>query len=130
MLSVRQATPRIPRFLYSYFCKTTHFGFGHLELGFYEEDGAWVIHAVRNTAQANALRVGWTSIAKNLSTNWKPLIRAIGFLFRQNERSLCMAPAVDCVRLSVRPNLIPHSRRERVLRNLHTRYERLERVLL
>jgi len=130
MLSVRQVTPRLPRFLYSYLCETTHFGFGHLELGFYEEGGVWVIHAVRNTARANALRIGCTSIAKRLSADWESLIRALASLLRQNERPLRIAPAADCVRLSVRPNLIPHSRRERVLRSLQTRYERLEKVRL
>jgi hypothetical protein len=66
MISVRQQRPKISRFVYQYFCLTSHFGLGHLEIAFYEQGRRITFYGVRNIARSNALRLGLTRVAEKL----------------------------------------------------------------
>ena len=58
MISVYLEDPGIPRSLYSLLRVSSHFGCGHIELAFREDDSSVCVFAVRNMLRSNLDRLG------------------------------------------------------------------------
>ena len=131
MISVRLRRPSMPRLLYRYFCLTSHFGSGHLEIAFYERGQKITFYAVRNIARSNARRLGLTKMADQLRlTHYDEeleLIMEAATLLERQGLVAQFAPAEECIDLAVCRRLLPPAGRARVLETLERKYERLHR---
>ncbi len=133
MISVRQQRPRMSRLLYRYFCLTSHFGLGHVEIAFYEQGRRITFHGVRNIARSNARRLGLTKLADKLLLTKRDeeilvifevarLLEAHGFVTQ-------LARSDECVSLSVCGSLMHPATQVRALSALKGKYDRLHRRL-
>ncbi|MDF1838490.1 MAG: hypothetical protein P1V35_11530 [Planctomycetota bacterium] len=133
MLSGQQVSPRLSPWAYRYLLATTHFGCGHLEIGFFVENGEWFFCGARNMGFANALRLdkSWlpaTALGDQDSTIAEFTREALQALGALGVRA-SLSPPEECVRLSVQPRWIPRPQQTRFLRQIHKRYERLHAQL-
>ncbi len=103
MISVRHRYPRVGFLLYRYFCLTSHFGCGHMEIAFYEKQGKVTLYAVRNTAASNAFRLKWFGISAKLTlAQWDE--RLLKAMVRHLENAgfvTDLADVSECIDLSV-----------------------------
>lgn len=133
MISVRQLHPKMSRLLYRYFCLTSHFGSGHMEIAFYEKDRRVIFHAVRNIARSNALRLGLATMAEKLLLIQRDeetqVILEVASLLEEHGFVTQIAPPEECVSLSVCDRLLHPEAKMRVLDTLKRKYERLHRRL-
>jgi hypothetical protein len=133
MLSARLNTPNISRWRYAYLLHTSHFGYGHMELACYEEDGRWAVYGLRNMAADTAHSLGWARTARALGTS-AGLTDAsfLGYVLTALQDSGLEArllPAAECVQLSVTPELIAQAHRAERTQALVRRYEGLHQEL-
>ena len=129
MISVRQRRPRIGRPLYWYFCLTSHFGSGHVEIAFYRRGRRITFYAVRNVARSNASRLGLTGIADDLLLGRRDgearLAMELARLLGDHGFVTSFACPDECVRLSVCPRLLRPGSQWEALGALRRKYERL-----
>ncbi|MFT4649794.1 MAG: hypothetical protein ACI87O_000692 [Planctomycetota bacterium] len=129
IISARQLNCKSHRLAYAYLLCTSHFGSGHLELGSFEENGHLTFFGVRNIALANASRFAnrWID-SQQLGTaegTTTEFARACQLICADKGLLAQWAPPSECVKLSVRPELIPPANRILIQRHLTARYERL-----
>ncbi len=132
MISVQQRNPKVGRFLYRYFCLTSHFGCGHMEIAFYEKQGKVTLYAVRNTAASNAFRLKWFELSDKLTlAQWdERVLRIIVRHLESNGFTTGFADVSESINLSVNNRLLhPHSRL-RALRHLKKKYTRLRKTFV
>ncbi|MCA9001997.1 MAG: hypothetical protein KDB61_08745 [Planctomycetes bacterium] len=130
MVSARQVRPTLPSLTYRYWLLTSHFGCGHVELGFYELQGRWVFFGARNMALANAVRLGLSGKGLGHSADSSlDLIRACQTLLARNGVPTRWAEPSECARLSLHPQLVHHDQRQRVERQIKRRYATWQRRL-
>ena len=133
MISVRQQRPGMSRLLYWYFCLTSHFGLGHMEIAFYEQQRRLTFYGVRNIARSNALRLGLTMIADKLLLIKRDeelhVILEVGRLLEEHGIAANFAGSDECVNLSVCARLLHPAVQGRALDALKRKYERLQRKL-
>lgn len=133
MLSARMAQPKIAAWRYAYLLRTSHFGCGHIELACYEEHGVWAVHGIRNIAADTAQVVGWSRTARALRTSAGPsdadFLRCFFKALRASGLEARLLPALECVQLSVNPELLPATDRPRRMQALVRRYEGLHEEL-
>lgn len=133
MISVQQLHPKVGRFHYWYFCRTSHFGCGHLEIAFYEADGKVTFYAVRNVIRANSARIGCSNIAKKLTLGRRDeeilVIREIAQLIESSGLVTALADPAECVDLAVTKRLLHPRSRSNALKGLRKKYETLKRAV-
>ena len=133
MISMRLEQPKIPRLLYWYFCRTSHFGVGHMEVAFYQQGRRVTIHAVRNTARSNASRLGLRRIADKLMLVERDeevqVVLAVAELLENHGFVTRLARSDECVNLSVSRRLLDPAAQTRTLEALQRSYELLHRKL-
>jgi hypothetical protein len=132
MISLQQQRPVVSRFLYRYFCLTSHFGCGHLEIAFYEKEGKVTFYSVRNVIRSNAARIGCSRIAQKLVVaqrhEEKAIIQEVARLLGENGLVTGLATAHECVDLSVRKRFLHPRLRQGTLRALKKKYEILQKA--
>ncbi|MFT7678007.1 MAG: hypothetical protein ACI8QC_001993 [Planctomycetota bacterium] len=133
MLSARMTQPKIAAWRYAYLLRTSHFGCGHMELACYEEHGLWAVHGIRNMAADTAQALRWTRTAEALRTNAGPtdvaFLRCLIEALQATGLPARLLPALECVQLSVNPELLPASHRPKRMQALVRRYEGLHEEL-
>lgn len=129
MISLRLWDPALHPLVYRYFCLTSHFGQGHLEAAFYEENGRCVVYALRNTARANASRLGLKGLAQALavsrSSDETVILREVERIFAPHFSSVVLAHPAETLRLAVDERLLDPKRRQDALRGMKARYRRV-----
>ena len=129
MMSLSLLEPEISRWVYRYFCMTSHFGTGHFEIAFYEDHDTVVVFGVRNIVKANAARIGCARSVAGLSiadeNDAVAILRSISRTLAANGLQLEYADPQQCVELSVIPSLLHPNRRQRVLSVLRKKYARM-----
>ncbi|MFT5153239.1 MAG: hypothetical protein ACI841_003239 [Planctomycetota bacterium] len=123
----------IPRWKYRFLCNSSHFGCGHIEVAFYEREGALTIYGIRNIARANAERIGWHSASERLSLQEHGEDQLVLQLLcaKLNESGFATRHAKpdECLNLSVDPRLISRKTLARTTRALHKKYVRLHSTI-
>ena len=131
MISVYLEHPGIPRSLYSLLRVSSHFGCGHIELAFREEDGSVCVFAVRNMLCSNLHRLGCSACFRDLPLGTEcdeiVVLAQIFDELRMHGLSACLASPADCVNLSVSPWLLRSKTRDRAIKALTRKYERMAR---
>lgn len=131
MISVYLEHPGIPRWLYSLLCVTSHFGCGHMELAFCEEDRSVCVFAVRNMLRSSLDRIGCSTWFRNLLllTERDEIVVLVRILDDLRSRGLnpYLASPAECVNLAVSPWLLRPTRRARAITALTRKYERMAR---
>jgi hypothetical protein len=129
MISLQQVAPKVGRLTYAYLCLTGHFGRAHAEVAFYEEAGEVTVHGVRNIARANSHRLGLLRLAHQLrladSREEERVLRLVSRALRRAGFAPRLAPATECVDLSVDERLLPPGNGALVRETLRRRYARL-----
>ncbi len=131
MISVYLMHPGIRRSLYSLLRVSSHFGCGHIELAFYEDDSTVCVFAVRNMLRSNLDRVGCNAWFRSLPLSTERdelcvLARILKELRTQDLNAYLVSPA-ECVDLAVSPWLLRHQIRARAITALTRKYERMAR---
>jgi hypothetical protein len=133
MISIRQERPRISRLLYQYFCLTSHFGLGHMEVAFYEQGRRITYYGVRNIARSNARRLGFTRLADKLRLTKRDeellVISEVSLLLETHGFVAQFARSDECVSLSVCGSLLHPATQMRALDAIKSKYDRLHRKL-
>lgn len=133
MISIRQQRPRVSWLFYQYFCLTSHFGSGHIEVAFYQHGRRITFYGVRNIARSNARRLGLTRLADKLQMTKKDeelvVILEIARLLEAHGFVTEFAPADECVKLSVSGNLLHPATQVCALGALKGKYDCLHRKL-
>lgn len=119
------------RGLYRCLRLTSHFGCGHVEAAFYELGEQITIYAFRDSARANAQRLGWRAIAQRLGSerNDVEILRALVAELERAGLSVSLASAAECVELALNRRLVPPRSLQRTCVALETRYGRLAEAL-
>jgi hypothetical protein len=131
MISVYLVHPGIRRSLYSLLRVSSHFGCGHIELAFYEDDSSVCVFAVRNILRSNLDRLGCNTCFRSLSLSTERdeiavLARILKELRTQNLNAYLASPS-ECVDLAVSPWLLRPRIRARAITALTRKYERMAR---
>lgn len=131
MISMYLEHPGIPHSLYSLLRVSSHFGCGHIELAFREEGSSVCIFAVRNILRSNLHRLGCSACFRDLSLGTEcdeivVLVRIIDEL-RTHGLSAYLASPADCVNLAISPWLLRPRTRDRAIKALTRKYERMAR---
>ena len=108
-----------------------YFGCGHVEAAFYELDEQITIYAFRDSACANARRVGWRAIAQRLGSerNDIEILRALVAELERAGLSVSLASAAECVELALNRRLVPPCSLQRTCVALETKDRRLAQAL-
>jgi hypothetical protein len=129
LISIRLASPGIPRPLYALLCATSHFGCGHLEIVFYEEQGRIVFHGIRNILKSNADRIGRNVLSRE---DWLSdcvdeivILEEVSRLLKCHGLEVSLAAPADCVTFSVNKHLLHPEKRDATLETLRRQYVRL-----
>ena len=135
MVSIKVASPGISRALYALLCVTSHFGCGHVEIAFYEENGCVVFYGLRNTLKANAERLGSRFLPRtNFPRNRDDeiaILNEVSRILESNGLKTSLAAPGDCVKLSVNDILLHPERRHKTMDSLQNLYARIwKRVTL
>jgi hypothetical protein len=129
MISVYLVHPGIRRSLYSLLRVSSHFGCGHIELAFYEDDCTVCVFAVRNIMRSNLDRIGcnvWFR-SLSLSTERDEILVLAGILkeLRTQDLNVYLASPAECVGLAVSQWLLRPRMRARAITALTRKYERI-----
>ena len=131
MISIRQKHPTVAPLMHRYFCMTSHFGCGQMEIAFYEKQGRVTLYALRNTAASNAHRLGCFGIAKKLKLSKRDdvVMLAIVRYLEKSDFVTGLADVSECIDLSVSHRLLRPGSRLRAINALKKKYCQLETAL-
>lgn len=131
MISVYLQQPGIPRGVYSLLRVSSHFGCGHIELAFVEENSTVCVYAVRNMLRSNLHRVGCGGCFRDLplgtETDEAIVLARIFDELRRHGLIACLASPAECVNLAMSPRLLRPETRDRAIKTLTSKYERMAR---
>lgn len=129
MISVYLEHPGISRILYSFLRVSSHFGCGHIELAFHEEDCSVCVFAVRNMLRSNLHRLGCSACLRDLALGTESdeivVLTRIFDALRMQGLSAHLAPPAECVNMAVSPRLLKPKTRDRAIKTLTRKYERI-----
>jgi hypothetical protein len=133
MISVYLVHPGILRSLYSLLRVSSHFGCGHIELAFYEDDGTVCVFGIRNMLRSNLDRIGCNMWFRSLSLSTERdellvLARILKELRSRELNAYLVSPA-ECVDLAVSPWLLRPRIRARAITALTRKYERMASLI-
>jgi len=129
VFSLRQSSPNVGRWTNQFFCLTSHFGCGHVEIAFFENDGEVTFYGIRNIASANAHRLGFSGLSARFrlakSGEDALVLRFISKFLEEKGFAAKHATAHDCVNFAVDNRLLPRESDVKVKTSLYQKYERL-----
>ena len=133
MISLSLVSPGISRLLYALLRLTSHFGCGHVEIAFYEEQGRVTCFAIRNIVRSNMdrLRVGGYLDGLKFSRDHDEVVllkRVLCELESAGFKTAFASPD-KCVSLAVNPALICNGQRSRATETLRRKYRRIGKKL-
>ncbi|MFT5464213.1 MAG: hypothetical protein ACI8QS_003107 [Planctomycetota bacterium] len=127
--SLRQPNPRVSRWIYQFFCATSHFGCGHFEIAFFERSGEVTFYGIRNMASANARRLGLHGLAARLRLSKSgedvQVLSVVSKWLAGNGYVARHAKPSDCIELAVNNRLLPPSAHGKAKAILYRKYNRL-----
>lgn len=132
MISVAVCNPGISKLVYGFYLGTSHFGFGHIEIAFFERDGVTVLFAVRNIIRSNVERFGGKTPKGLKLLNERDELSAVRAVVHELELrglGVVFAEPETCVAMAVSPNLISPNRREAAIKALTKKYRRINKAL-
>jgi len=133
MISVYLVNPGISHFFYALLRLTSHFGCGHIEIAFYEENGDICFFAIRNILRSNIDRIGCDDIFRNLKLSRDNdeivILREIIYKFGKRHINTCFATPEACVALAVAESLLSPKKRDRSIQALNHRYRRMSKQI-
>ena len=129
MISVYLASSGIQPLVYGLLRLTSHFGCGHIEFAFYEEDETVVLFAIRNILRSNIDRLRCKGLFRNLKLSrnedeivvLQKLMRELG----SGGLDVCFATPEECVDLAVTESLLNPETRDRTVVALKRKYRRI-----
>ncbi len=134
MISLCLVSPGIPSLLYAFIRLTSHFGYGHVEIAFYEAHDKVTFFAIRNTLRSNIdrLRLNQSFGRLKFSSDDDDIVLLERVLNKLNSMGFktSLATPDECVSLSVSPSLLVPKRRNRATEALRRKYRRIERKLV
>ena len=129
LLSLQRLSPDTSGLVYSFFCSTSHFGRGHVEIAFFEHEGEVTYYGIRNIASANAHRLGLKKLSSRfrLSRSGEDalVLRFVSQILEKNGFAVKHAAAEDCIKLAVDCRLLPRGNEVKVRNMLHQKYQKL-----
>lgn len=132
MISIRQCNPKIHPFLYRYFCTTSHFGFGTMEIAFFARGREFTCYAIRNIGCSNAERLGFSEVGRKLRLSKRneetQLLREVSALLQRRGCRMQFASSEECLNLSISPGLLNTTSSKRARRAMSKKYAKLHRV--
>ncbi len=133
LFSLQQLSPHVGGLVYSFFCSTSHFGRGHVEIAFFEKEGEVTYYGIRNIASANAHRLGLKELSSRFrlsrSGEDELVLRFVSQALEENGFAVKHATAHDCIKFTVDNRLLPHGDEEKVRNLLHQKYQKLYLVI-
>ncbi|MBL8892738.1 MAG: hypothetical protein JNL67_22365 [Planctomycetaceae bacterium] len=133
MIAVYLKSPGISAVTYRLLRLTSHFGTGHIELAFLENEDGLTFYAIRNILRSNIERIGAAAWFRGLKLGrerdeWQVLFSVIGVLERQGIR-VAFAPAHECVALAVNKSLLTPDNQTRAVVALEQKYKKVINAL-
>ncbi len=133
VFSIQQQNPSIGRAAYRFFCQTSHFGCGHVEIAFYERGGEVTFYGVRNIARANASRIGLVNLSKRLQLIKRDedalVLSAASRMLRTKGFETRHARPDECLNLAVNSRLLRYSVNVITLSTLYRKYDKLHAII-
>lgn len=134
MISLYLESPTISRLLYTFVRLTSHFGYGHVEIAFYEANDKVTFFAVRNIVRSNLerLRLNQNFDSLKFSSDDDEIILLRGILHKLNSLGInaSFATPDECVSLAVNSSLLGPKQRNLATEALRRKYRRIERKLV
>jgi hypothetical protein len=134
MISLYLESPGISSLLYTFIRLTSHFGYGHVEIAFYEANDRVTFFAVRNILRSNLdrLRLNQYFVGLKFSSDDDEIILLRGMLHKLNSLGIkaSFATPDECVSLAVNPSLLVPKQRNLATEALRRKYRRIERKLV
>jgi hypothetical protein len=134
MISLYLESPGISSLLYTFMRLTSHFGYGHVEIAFYEANGKVTFFAVRNILRSNIdrLRLNQNFEGLKFSNDNDEIVLLQGVLHKLNSLGIkaSFATPDECVSLAVTPSLLVPKQRNLATEALRRKYRRIERKLV
>lgn len=129
MVSVSLVSPDIHPVFYRLWQFTSHFGCGHVEMAFFEEQGVVHFYAVRNIIRSNMERIGCQQLSKRLGLSNEQaeiltLTRTMQKLAEHGVPAILEPPDV-CVKLAVTDSLLHPHKKSKSTRALLKKYRRI-----
>lgn len=133
MISLYLESPGISSLLYTFMRMTSHFGYGHVEIAFYEANDKVTFFAVRNILRSNIdrLRLNQNFDSLKFSSDDDEIILLRGILHKLNSLGIkaSFATPDECVSLAVNPSLLVPKQRIETIEALRRKYQRIEKKL-
>ncbi len=133
MVSTYLLCPGIPKPLYWLLRLTSHFGTGHIEMAFYEDDEFVVFFAIRNILRSNLDRLGMRKQFRNLKFNSNDdeivAIQAIFQALGSRGIKTRFAPPEECIELAIDKSLLNQTTRDQTIESMMRRYKRIKRQI-
>jgi hypothetical protein len=131
MFSVSLVTPGIHPITYRLWQLTSHFGCGHIELAFFEEQGVVHLYAVRNILRSNMERAGFRTLSNRLAlANERDEIMVLKQIMQLLDYdglpAVIESPEV-CVDLAVTESLLDPQTCQRSIQTLLRKYRRINK---
>lgn len=131
MISLFLVSPGISRLLYAFMRLTSHFGFGHVEIAFYEAQDQVTFFAVRNILRSNInrLRLNQNFGSLKFSSDDDEIVllkRVIDKLNALGIKTSFASPG-ECVALAVTQSLLVPKQRNLATEALRRKYRRIEK---
>jgi hypothetical protein len=134
MISLYLVSPGISSQLYAFMRLTSHFGYGHVEIAFYEIHGKVTVFAVRNILRSNidCLRLNQTFGSLKFSSDDDEIILLREVLHKLNSLDIktSFATPDECVSLAVTPSLLVPKQRNPAIEALRRKYRRIAKKLV
>jgi hypothetical protein len=133
MISLYSLSPGISNLLYASMRLTSHFGYGHVEIAFYEEHDKVTFFALRNILRSNIDRFRLDQRFGSLafSSNDDEIVLLKGVLNKLNSLGFrtSFASPDECVSLAVNQSLLVPKQRNQAIDALRRKYRRIEKKL-
>lgn len=134
MISLYLASPGISNLLYGFMRLTSHFGYGHVEIAFYEVQEKVTIFAIRNILRSNIERLSLRQRfdGLKLSSDDDEIILLKRILGKLNSLGLTttFAPPEECVSLAISQSLLIPGKQAAAIVALRRKYKRIEKKLM
>lgn len=134
MISLYLESPGISSLFYAFMRLTSHFGYGHVEIAFYEVNHNVTFFAVRNILRSNLdrLRINQYIEGLKFSSDDDEIVLLQGVFHKLNSLGIkaSFATPDECVSLAVNPSLLVPKQRNLATEALRRKYRRIARKLM
>ena len=133
MISLYLVSPGISSLLYAVVRLTSHFGYGHVEIAFYEANDQVTCFAVRNILRSNIerLRLGKILNSVKVLNDYDEIVLLEHVLHKLHSLGFntCFASPDECVSLAVSSSLLAPKQRNKAIKAIRRKYCRIEKLL-